>query len=231
MRKIGEGVLMSKTTNTTNNATINNAKVDFFQSSRTLATRTSEFFRVVIKRAELNTIYSEKISANETSISAIDDILKNGSKLDVSEEELKKMRENYVTINEGLKIEWDKLLAEQATFEYTANDKKFKKAMKNASSIEDVKNAIRDFFKEYKLTVDNTTFETAILESIGKKVTVRTLVKSNGTKALSYDVTNALKNLYGVSFEWMVEAGTIKPANIPSVLQKKYEKKSNKKNK
>ena len=215
---------MSKTTNTTNNATINNAKVDFFQSSRTLSTRTSEFFRVIIKKAELNTIYSEKISANEASIASIDDMLKNGSKLDVSEEELVKMRENYVTINEALKIEWDKLLAEQATFEFTANDKKFKKAMKNASSIDDVKNAIRDFFKEYKLEVANTTFESALIESIGKKVNVKTLVKSNGTKALSYDITNALKNLYAVSFEWMVEAGTIKPAKIPSVLQKKYEK-------
>ena len=221
---------MSKTTTTTNNATINNAKVDFFQSSRTLATRTSEFFRVVIKKAELNTIYSEKISANEASIASIDDMLKNGSKLDVSEEELQKMRENYVTINEALKVEWDKLLVEQATFEYTANDKKFKKAMKNASTIDDVKNAIREFFKEYKLEVANTTFESALIESIGKKVTVKTLVKSNGTKALSYDITNALKNLYAVSFEWMVEAGTIKSANIPSVLQKKYEKKASKKN-
>lgn len=223
---------MTNTTNTTNNATTNTTKVDFFRSSRTLASRTSEFFRVVIKKAELNTIYSEKISSNESSIASIDDMLKNGSKLDVSEEELTKMRENYVTINDALKIEWEKLLAEQATFEYTANDKKFKKAMKNATSTDDVKNAIRDFFKEYKLEVANTTFENAVLESIGKKVTVKTLVKSNGTKALTYDVTNALKNLYGVSFEWMVEAGTIKPANIPSVLQKKYEKKkTNKKNK
>ena len=221
---------MSKTT-TTHNTSVNNAKVDFFQSSRTLATRTSEFFRCIIKRAELNTIYGEKISANEASIASIDDMLKNGSNLDVTTEELEKMRDNYVTINEALKVEWDKLLAEQTTFEYTANDKKFKKAMKNASSIDDVKNAIRDFFKEYKLEVSNTTFESAVLESIGKKVTVKTLVKSNGTKALSYDITNALKNLYGVSFEWMVEAGTIKPANIPSVLQNKYEKKSNKKNK
>ena len=216
-------------TNTTN-ATL--YKVDFFKSSRTLSTRTSEFFRVVIKKAELNTIYSEKISANESSIASIDDMLKNGSKLDVSEEELNKMRENYVTINDALKIEWDKLLAEQATFEYTANDKKFKKAMKNATSTDDVKNAVRDFFKEYKLEIANTTFEQAVLESIGKKVAVKTLVKSNGTKALTYDVTNALKNLYGVSFEWMVEAGTIKPAHIPSVLQKKYEKKkTSKKNK
>ena len=214
---------MSKTTN--------NAKVDFFQSARTLSTRTSEFFRCVIKKAELNTIYSSKIDANEKSIAAIDDMLEKGTNLDVTVEDLNRMRTNYVTINEGLKVEWDKLLKEQASFEYNEHDKKFRKAMKDAKCLEDVKTAVENFYKAYKLDVTNTTFETAVLESIGKKVDTKTVVKSNGTKALKYDVTNALKNLYGVGFEWMVEAGTIKPADIPSVLTDKYTKKSKKNNK
>ena len=220
---------MSKTTNTT--VTTNNAKVDFFQSARTLSTRTSEFFRCIIKKAELNTIYSSKIDANEKSIAAIDDMLEKGTNLDVTVEDLNRMRTNYVTINEGLKVEWDKLLKEQASFEYNEHDKKFRKAMKNATCLEDVKSAVENFYKAYKLDVSGTTFETAVLESIGKKIDTKTVVKSNGTKALKYDVTNALKNLYGVGFEWMVEAGTIKPADIPSVLTDKYTKNSKKNNK
>ena len=220
---------MSKTTNTT--VTTNNAKVDFFQSARTLSTRTSEFFRCIIKKAELNTIYSSKIDANEKSIAAIDDMLEKGTNLDVTVEDLNRMRTNYVTINEGLKVEWDKLLKEQASFEYNEHDKKFRKAMKDAKSLEDVKSAVENFYKAYKLDVSGTTFEAAVLESIGKKIDTKTVVKSNGTKALKYDVTNALKNLYGVGFEWMVEAGTIKPADIPSVLTDKYTKKSKKNNK
>lgn len=219
---------MSKTNNNTS-ATVNN--VDFFQSSRTLSERVSEFFRVIIKKDELNTIYSKKIASNETSIAAIDDMLTNGTNLQVSEEELTAMRSNYIAINESLKAEWDRLLKEQATFANNETDKRFKKGMKTASSIEEVKTLVRAFFKEYKLTIDNTTFENAVLESIGKKVTSKTVVKSNGTKALTYDITNALKNLYGVSFEWMVEAGTIKAADIPSVLVEKYAKKTNKKSK
>lgn len=220
---------MSKTTNTT--VAANNAKVDFFQSARTLSTRTSEFFRCIIKKAELNTIYGSKIDANEKSIVAIDDMLEKGTNLDVTVEDLNRMRTNYVTINEGLKVEWDKLLKEQASFEYNEHDKKFRKAMKDAKSLEDVKTAVENFYKAYKLDVSGTTFETAVLESIGKKIDTKTVVKSNGTKALKYDVTNALKNLYGVGFEWMVEAGTIKPADIPSVLTDKYTKKSKKNNK
>lgn len=221
---------MSKTTNTTNNATVN-AKVDFFQSARTLSTRTSEFFRCIIKKAELNTIYGSKIDTNEKSIAAIDDMLEKGTNLDVTVEDLNRMRANYVTINEGLKVEWDKLLKEQASFEYNEHDKKFRKAMKDATCLEDVKSAVENFYKAYKLDVAGTTFETAVLESIGKKIDTKTVVKSNGTKALKYDVTNALKNLYGVGFEWMVEAGTIKSAEIPSVLTDKYTKKSKKNNK
>lgn len=220
---------MSKTTNTT--ITTNNAKVDFFQSARTLSTRTSEFFRCIIKKAELNTIYGSKIDANEKSIAAIDDMLEKGTNLDVTVEDLNRMRANYVTINEGLKVEWDKLLKEQASFEYNEHDKKFRKAMKDATCLEDVKIAVASFYKAYKLDVSGTTFETAVLESIGKKIDTKTVVKSNGTKSLKYDVTNALKNLYGVGFEWMVEAGTIKPADIPSVLTDKYTKKSKKNNK
>lgn len=219
---------MSKTTNTT---AINNAKVDFFQSARTLSTRTSEFFRCIIKKAELNTIYGSKIDANEKSIAAIDDMLEKGTNLDVTVEDLNRMRANYVTINEGLKVEWDKLLKEQASFEYNEHDKIFRKAMKSATCLNDVKTAVENFYKAYKLDVAGTTFETAVLESIGKKIDTKTVVKSNGTKALKYDVTNALKNLYGVGFEWMVEAGTIKPADIPSVLTDKYTKKSKKNNK
>lgn len=221
---------MSKTTTNTT-VTTNNAKVDFFQSARTLSTRTSEFFRCIIKKAELNTIYSSKIDANEKSIAAIDDMLEKGTNLDVTVEDLNRMRTNYVTINEGLKVEWDKLLKEQASFEYNEHDKKFRKAMKDAKSLEDVKSAIENFYKAYKLDVSGTTFEAAVLESIGKNIDTKTVVKSNGTKALKYDVTNALKNLYGVGFEWMVEAGTIKPADIPSVLTDKYTKKSKKNNK
>lgn len=219
---------MSKTNNNTP-VTVNN--VDFFQSSRTLATRVSEFFRVIIKKDKLNTIYAKKIAANETSIVTIDDMLTNGTSLQVSEEELTAMRSNYVAINESLKAEWDRLLKEQATFANNEADKRFKKGMKTAGSIEEVKTLVRAFFKEYKLTIDNTTFENAVLESIGKKITSKTVVKSNGTKALTYDISNALKNLYGVSFEYMVEAGTIKATDIPSVLVEKYAKKTNKKSK
>lgn len=221
---------MSKITTTTNNATVN-AKVDFFQSARTLSTRTSEFFRCIIKKAELNTIYGSKIDANEKSIAAIDDMLEKGTNLDVTVEDLNRMRANYVTINESLKVEWDKLLKEQASFEYNEYDKKFRKAMKDAKCLEDVKTAVENFYKAYKLDVSGTTFETAVLESIGKKIDTKTVVKSNGAKAMKYDITNALKNLYGVGFEWMVEAGTIKPADIPSVLTDKYTKKSKKNNK
>lgn len=216
---------------TTKTTTNNNARVDFFKSARTLSTRVAEYFRVVIKKEELRTIYGTKIQNNVNSIASIDDALENGTKLDVTKEELEKMRENYVSMNESLQKEWDNLVSEQANFELTGNDKKFRKAVKNAKSIDDLKIACRAFFRDYKLVIDNTTFETALVDSIGKRIDKRTVVTSGGTKCMNYDSTNALKNMYGVSFEWMVEAGTIKNADIPSVLADKYAKKGSKKDK
>lgn len=220
-------------TATNKTATTNNTKnVDFFQSSRTLSTRTAEFFRCVIKKEELKVIYGGKIATNNASIASIDDMLSGNDKghLEISEEKLNEMRENYVSINKSLQAEWDKLVAEQATFEYTAGDKAFKKAIKKATSIEEVRTACRSFFRNYKLIIDDTAFEKLVLESIGQKINNKKLVTTNGTKCMVYDATNALRNMYGVSFEKMVEAGTIKPAMIPSVLVDKYAKK-NKKNK
>ena len=78
-------------TNTTNNTT-KTANVDFFKASKELSSRTSEFFRVIIKKAELNTIYSAKIAANEASIASIDDMIKNGTSIDVPEEDLEKLK-------------------------------------------------------------------------------------------------------------------------------------------
>ena len=216
---------------TTKTTTNNDARVDFFKSSRTLSARVAEYFRVVIKKEELRVTYSAKIQNNVNSIAGIDDMLEKGTKLDVTKEELEKMRENYVSMNESLQAEWDNLVAEQASFELTGNDKKLRKAVKNAKSIEDLKIACRAFFREYKLVIDNTTFETALVDSIGKRIDKRTVVTSGGTKCMNYDATNALKNMYGVSFEWMVEAGTIKNADIPSVLVDKYAKKDSKKGK
>lgn len=216
---------------TTTKTTNNDARVDFFKSARTLSTRVAEYFRVVIKKEELRVTYSTKIQNNINSIAGIDDALEKGTKLDVTKEELEKMRENYVSMNESLQNEWDNLVEEQANFELTGNDKKFRKAVKNAKSIDDLRIACRAFFREYKLVIDNTTFESALIESIGKRIDKRTVVTSGGTKCMNYDSTNALKNMYGVSFEWMVEAGTIKNADIPSVLVDKYAKKDSKKGK
>lgn len=216
---------------TTTKTTNNDARVDFFKSARTLSTRVAEYFRVVIKKEELRVTYSTKIQNNINSIAGIDDALEKGTKLDVTKEELEKMRENYVSMNESLQNEWDNLVEEQANFELTGNDKKFRKAVKNAKSIDDLRIACRAFFREYKLVIDDTTFESALIESIGKRIDKRTVVTSGGTKCMNYDSTNALKNMYGVSFEWMVEAGTIKNADIPSVLVDKYAKKDSKKGK
>lgn len=218
------------TTNKTN-TTANNAKVDFFASSRELSSRTAEFFRVMLHKAEIKTVYSAKIENTMNSIAGVEDMLAGKTKIDISEDKLNEMLKNYQTILAGLESERDKLLKEEASFSLTETDKSFKKCVGKATRREQVLTEVRAWFKHYNLIIDNTTFEVAVMESIGQKTSVKRLVNSNGEKVLVYDASNALKNLYAISFEWMVQAGTIKAAMIPSVLQDKYAKKSKKSNK
>lgn len=220
------------TTNKTNTtATANNAKVDFFASSRELSSRTAEYFHVVIHKAEIKAIFAAKIESTMNSIAGINDMLAGNTQIDISKEKLEEMLANYTSILASLEEEQEKQLKEEACFAWTDTDKSFKKCVAKAEKPEQVLSEVRAWFKHYGLVIDNTTFETAVMNSIGKKINQKKIVKSNGTKALVYDASNALKNLYAVGFEWMVEAGTIKPAQIPSVLRDKYTKtkKNNKK--
>lgn len=213
------------TTNKTNTtATANNAKVDFFSSSRELSLRTAEYFRVILHKAEIKAISSAKIASTMNSIAGINDMLAGNTQIDISKEKLEEMLANYTSILTSLEEEQEKQLKEEACFAWTDTDKSFKKCVAKAERPEQVLSEVRAWFKHYGLVIDNTTFETAVMNSIGQKTNVKKMVKSNGTKALVYDASNALKNLYAVSFEWMVEAGTIKPAQIPSVLRNKYTK-------
>ena len=220
------------TTNKTNTtATANNAKVDFFSSSRELSLRTAEYFRVVIHKAEIKAIFAAKIESTMNSIAGINDMLAGNTQIDISKEKLEEMLANYTSILTSLEEEQEKQLKEEACFAWTDTDKSFKKCVAKAERYEQVLAEVRAWYKHYGLVIDNTTYETQVMNTKGQKTNVKKIEKSNGTKTLVYDASNALKNLYAVGFEWMVEAGTIKPAQIPSVLRDKYTKtkKNNKK--
>ena len=226
-------------TNTTKNSTTKNsttknsttkkvAKVDFFKADRKLAERTAELFRCVIAKAEINQTYAKAIEHCEEQIQTRRDMIDEKDFAVSSEVELKASIAEYVEVQNALRAERDNLTAEVAKFEWTKADRDFSKAVRNATSVDNLKTAVRAWFKVYGLTIANTTFEKDVIATIGKRVDLKTIVTSDGTKALKWDATNARKNMYACSFEAMVQAGTIGKAYIPSLLQEKYAKKSKK---
>lgn len=210
----------TKTTKTT--------RVNFFDADKKLALRTSEFFRVVLAKAEINTMYRNAVADINGKIEVLVGMLEEGTKL-LTKEQIDARIEEYRVILQTLEDEKADLIAEQATFEYTKADKEFRKGVKTANSKAVVKVLARQWFKNYGLDITGTSFETKLMDSIGKKIDVKTLVTSDGKKALVWDSNNALKNLYATSFEEMVQAGTIKNADIPVLLREKYGKKATKK--
>lgn len=213
-------------------ATKNINRVDFFQASRDLSDRVSEFFRCVLHKKELNLIYNEKISSEEKSLENLLEIDEKGTTIPELQDPI--AREKMATVKmariEELRRQKQEQIDKEATFTWTDSDKEFKKSIKNATCNDEIVKAVRKWFADYTLVIDGTDFERACIESVGKKIKDRKIIDSEGAECMAYDENNALKNMYGVSFEYMVQAGTIKSAQIPEVLREKYAKKGSKKN-
>lgn len=218
-----------KNNTTTNNTTT--TSIDFFKADRALSTRVSEYFRCVLQKREIEVRFNEKIQALTTSIDNLDKL--EGS---LMADKIPEMKVTYETQIAALKKERDELINETAKFELTEGDKTLKKSVaklvkNNKVTDEALEEAIAKWFDAYNLNVRGTKFVAEIIKSIGNKSDAKTLVKSNGLVADILNTANVLKMVYAKSFNRMVEAETIKPAQIPTLLRDKYAKKATKKNK
>ena len=222
--------LMKKTVITSVSATINaRGNVDFFCADRTMSTDVSTFMFCVVRRKEVEETYKKKIEEYKTSISNYDNLV--GS---VFEKDIPALKDTAYAEIAKLEAERDKILDEEATFKATNSDKDkaFKKALNKGLATDELAEEVAKWFDNYGIDVRNTYFLDEVLETFGSKVSIQTLVRTDGKKAMKLDSANALKNMYGVAYEHMVSVGTIKATAIPELLRDKYApKKSGKKEK
>ena len=118
-------------------------------------------------------------------------------------------------------------------FEYSEADKALYKGYREGNLVF----ALRDWFKQYNLTVAESNLEKDLRDALGGKMPAGAgiIVQSCGS-IWSADRTrsNFYKVFYGVLAEKMINAGTIKAVAIPENLREAYkkpEKKTEKKNK
>ena len=191
-------------------------KVNYFDADRTMSLRVAEFMRCHVWKTEIRLRYAESIKKAEEALELIDNL-----KGSIHESQIGQMKTEQLAKIASLTKERDALIAEEATFELSFNDKQFKKAVKADSTF--AENAIINWFKAYHLDVSDTALVDEILSATGEKISNRTLVNSRGKVATAFNDGNCLKMLYAKAYEHMVNAGTIKPVQIPSLMMDKYD--------
>lgn len=205
-------------------------KINWFEASKDLSARVLEFGDAklwgIIHRSQAKA----KIAKIEGQIENLESL--RGSLLDDGEK-LELMGEEYMRQIDAINDELDELLKADAVFTYTANDEKFYKAYKKATTDKEVKDAIVAWLDFYGVKSADSKNISDLYDAIrgAKKLGAGAIVRSNGTKFTNDKRSkgDVMGIFYGKLCELLVGAGTIKLVQIPEDVRSMYAKKKNNK--
>lgn len=193
-------------------------KADLFKAQKTMSTRVEEYVKCRVLRKAIMKTYEGQIKAYDALIASLENL--SGSILAEKSEE---RRVQYTAERQATVDARNKQLKDEATFELTDGDKKFKKSIKGlAMDDTGIKSAVIAWFKNYNLDVDDTYLLKDVLDAIGGKESIDKLVDTNGLDGVVVDETRALNMLYWVAFRHMATVGTIKAAQIPDIVKDNF---------
>lgn len=204
-------------------------KTNYFEINKSVSTRVVEFATLRILKKEIQLEYGRKIDKVREQIKYLNEMQEDNSQIMTKEQITGKLAEKYAEIEE-LELARNEQIKNEATFELTDNDKALKKALKGTSydDINGIFDALKEWFSNYNYDLsDKETLCQQLLSAIGAKEDFKKLCASNGSAILVVNNTKALDMLYWVLFEGMVQAGTIKNAQLPEIIVDKYGKKKN----
>lgn len=205
-------------------------KINWFDANRSLSNDVVDFMRVFVWKAELNEKFARKQAELDSNIAGLENL--RGS---ISEDKIPAMREAYLARKAELDIQHKEQLEKEATYTLSESDQKLKKALSAyARGKKDATNpdiAIVSWFLDHGLDVRETGIIDEILNGAGENLHVKTLVRTNGTVVTRFNAGNAFKMVFAKSYEHMVNAGTIKAAQIPELIAEKYAPKAKKSSK
>ena len=202
-----------------------NKKVDLFKASEAMSERVSDYMNKKVWGIVLKTRYQFDLAKAEKR-----------QEFWVSENDRlkKKTGENkYVQEIEDIKAEivelqtkYEDQRQKEATFAYTDADKTFYKLYEKAEDKESVLKAVRQWFAPYKLVdIEGSTLEESIYDAItgDRRASARTIINSGATKFTQKRSKNDVLGLfYSRLSELMLEAGTLKPSEIPEDVREQF---------
>lgn len=198
-------------------------KVNWFEADKTMSARVAEFIRckgefITLKaqrKAEIDGLQARLARYNDPDRVIVEDAAKRAAYIASVEKELEDVKATYAA-----------LIAENATFEYTAGDKALYAAYKSGDLENGIVNWVKAYAKDGKtLDISGTVDLDEVMNDLGgrRAVTARKHVNSGGTVFLGERTRDdVLKTFYGSMAERMIKAGTLKPHQFPEEIRAKY---------
>lgn len=203
--------------------------VDLFKASKEMSKRVGEFMTIKVWNITLKSRLKREIADLENKIVNLENLRGSIFSDEDIDAQKKTFEEESTAKQEALK----KQIEDEATFEFTENDKAFYKAYKAAKTDAQIKDAIVKWFEFYNVKdAKGSTIVNNIADAIDgkKRSTARTIIRSeakqfNDAKRTKNDV---LILMYGELAEAMLRVGTLKPTAIPEDVREFYAPKKNK---
>lgn len=205
-------------------------KCDLFSKDSSLRDRVADFMSKKVWGITLKARCNIEIKEAEASIAGLSKLM--GSVREESaKESIKALEARIIELNTTL----EKQLEEEALFAYTEQDNILFKSYKDATTSEEIKNAIIAWFASYDFDVaECADFLDMFLNAIAgeRKAGAKAIINSGATnftldKRTKGDVMGIF---YGKLAEFMLVKGALKPSAIPEDVREYYapKKKSNK---
>ena len=191
-------------------------KIDWFKADKALSLSVAEYMRCVVWKKEYNLQYAKKTEPLRSVIRALDK-----GELHAISSTNDELRASTMARLSELDAEHARLVDEFATFTLSDSAKTLRKALKKGQG----ESAIEDFFDAYGLNIRDTGFAHQCFERAGlKPFDARTYVNSNGCTVTTEDLGRVFQHVFTGAYEAMVQAGTIKPQQVPALMMWQYHK-------
>jgi hypothetical protein len=203
-------------------------KIHWFDANRAFSVNVAEYMAAVVWKKEINLRLGAEINSVQESLVNVDKMA--GS---VLQDRIPELKKTFLARLGELEVQRKEEIQRQGTYTPAAADSLLKRtltryAQGKPGAIDPVE-ALQVWFASYGLTVEeDSPIIREILEGAGEKLDFRTLVSTDGRVATNFNATNCYKMAFCKVYEHMVNAGTIKPVQIPAIVRDKYAKKTKK---
>ena len=205
-------------------------KINMFKADRAMAARVEDFATLYISKITDSKRHSSLIKSIDGTIKGLNNSL--GSALD--KETAVTAVEAQIALKDAENARYKKACEDRAKWVWAEEDVELYKAISaynssmnpSAEQTETVENAVIAWFSAWGLETDKNTniIKDIVRATGGLKIATSRVIVNSGAETWTSARTKAdvLKVAYAVTLQYMIKAGTVKPAAIPDDIREAF---------